>query len=164
MELIGRLLPDVWLPSTFGTTVNPCAVKGRAIYFCYPYTGKPQVPDPENWDHIKGAHGSTPQALGFAKLHDKFTAHGVSVFGLSVLSADWNLEFATRNSIPFELLSDEQGYFSHALSLPRFWAGDRQFLARISLICNNAMIETVIYPIENPAANAADCLNAMGLA
>ena len=45
-------LPDVDLPSTDDTRVNPGLIRGRAVIYVYPYTGKPGVPDPPGWDSI----------------------------------------------------------------------------------------------------------------
>ena len=67
-------LPDVALPATDGTTVNPGLLRGRVVIFVYPYTGKPGVPDPPGWDQIFGAHGSTPQALAFSRLYPEFAS------------------------------------------------------------------------------------------
>lgn len=157
-HLVGRHLPDLNLRANSHAEVNPANINGRVVYFCYPYTGKPNVPNPPGWDNIKGAHGSTPQALAFATLQPHFSNRGIRIFGVSLLSEAWIADFADRNMLPYDLLSDEKGQFSGALNLPRFTAGDQQFLSRLTLICNNAKIENVIYPVIDPESNAAEVL------
>ena len=48
---------------------NPARIQGPAVIFCYPFTGRPGYPNPPNWDHITGAHGSTPQAIAYSELN-----------------------------------------------------------------------------------------------
>jgi peroxiredoxin len=157
-HLIGQTLPNTLLRNSNYEVFNPSRQSGRAIYFCYPYTGRPGVSDPLGWDDIVGAHGSTPQALGFARLYLEFQKHAVEIFGLSLLSEEWIADFAQRNALPYKLISDEYNSFSRNLNLPRFKAGDKEYLTRITLITENAIIKNVLFPITNPAENAAECL------
>jgi peroxiredoxin len=162
-HLIGMRLPDVILRTSQHFDFNPCQKSGRAVYFCYPYTGRPGVENPRDWDTIKGAHGSTPQALGFAQFHEKFAALKTDVYGISLLSEEWIADFAARNSLPYLLLSDVEKQFSNALKLPRFKAGDAEFLQRLTLICDAGIIKRVTYPIEHPELNASETLASLGL-
>lgn len=157
-HLVGLQLPNVVLRTSNLADFNPSESKGRAVYFCYPYTGRPSVPNPPDWDNIQGAHGSTPQALGYKALHKKFSSLKVEIYGLSLLSEEWISDFATRNALPYLLLSDQAEQFSNALHLPRFKAGSSEFLHRITLICLNNTIVKVIYPIENPEHDARETL------
>jgi peroxiredoxin len=166
-HLKGMRLPDVNMRTSQHSVFNPCQFEGRAVYFCYPYTGRPGFANPLNWDTIKGAHGSTPQALEFSRLHKKFTALEIEVFGLSLLSEEWISDFAERNALPYLLLSDasllEHAHtFTQFLNLPRFIAGQIEFLQRLTLICDRGVIEHVIYPVENPELNAAETLRVVG--
>ena len=68
----GRRMPDIELPTTAGRSVSFARLAGRAIVYCYPWTGRPGEPNPPGWDDIPGAHGSTPQAEGFRDLYDGF--------------------------------------------------------------------------------------------
>lgn len=157
-HLIGMNLPDVELRTSARRNFNPASHRTKAIYFCYPYTGRAGVADPQEWDTIKGAHGSTPQALKFAELHEAFRKMNVDVFGLSFLSEDWIADFSALHKLPYDLLSDAEGNFSTALNLPRFKAGDREFLQRLTLLCDQGRITSVLYPVETPAENASDVL------
>ena len=64
----GRRMPDIALPTTAGRSVSFARLPGRTIVYCYPWTGRPGLPNPPGWDDIPGAHGSTPQTEGFRDL------------------------------------------------------------------------------------------------
>ena len=69
LSALAPRVPNVELEATSGAPVNPARIIGPAVIFCYPFTGRPGYPNPPNWDHIKGAHGSTPQAQPIARKH-----------------------------------------------------------------------------------------------
>jgi peroxiredoxin len=155
-KFIGRALPQTALPATCGGSTHLAKVQGWCVLFAYPYTGRPGFADPPNWDDITGAHGSTPQALAFSNSYGSFEKLNVKVFGLSLCSAEWQSEFVARNQLRIPLLSDEAGSFSDTLGLPRFNAGAREFLSRITLIVKAAKIELAYVP--DPQADADFCL------
>jgi peroxiredoxin len=154
----GLQLPNVPLPATTGETIRLAEVPGRAVLFVYPWTGRPGYPDPPGWDDIPGAHGSTPQAEGFAALYPQFRAASLAVFGLSGQPPDWQSEFATRKTLPYPLLSDAGFVFARALRLPSFEAGGETYLRRLTLIIAGGIIEAVIYPVHPPDTHASDVL------
>ena len=156
--LIGTKFPNIPLPSTDGSTH---ILLTRSIFFFYPYTGKPGHPDPEGWDNIPGAHGSTPQALAFSETYAEFQKLDVNIYGVSFQTTVWQQEFATRHSLPFPLLSDVDRKLSSALNLQTFKAGADDFLVRRTLIVNNAVITHDLSPVPNPERNAADVLKAV---
>jgi peroxiredoxin len=147
-------LPDVALTATDGTTVNPGLLRGRAVIFVYPYTGKPGVPDPPGWDQIFGAHGSTPQAQAYSRLYPEFRKHQVKVFGLSNQRSDWQREFVARSTLAFPLLSDTREVFATAASLATFLAGDARYYVRRSFLIENGEVlldRTTVHPPETDA-------------
>ena len=152
-HLLGRSLPSISLQSTTGQLVDPSVVKGRAVFFCYPYTGKPGVPDPEGWDSIAGAHGSTPQAQAYSMLYNDFCNSGIKLFGVSFQSPEWQLECAVRLALQVPLLSDENRQFAEKLGLPMFKAGQQSFIRRTTLIVRDGVITNAIQP-EAPAKDA----------
>lgn len=160
-RLVGRRLPTLSLPSTQGGTVNLSLVPGHLVLFCYPYTGRPGVPDPEGWDDIPGAHGSTPQAIGYSRLYDSFLNQGVKVFGISLQEAEWQSEFARRNALKVPLLSDQSRLFSVSLSLRVFQAGGRTFLKRLTILARDGTIIGAHEP-RNPEHDAAETLALFG--
>ena len=157
-HLIGRNLPDIELQATDGRMINPARLAGTSIFFCYPFTGRPNFPNPPDWDNIPGAHGSTPQALAFSMCYGEFKKRGVKVFGLSFQDAAWQKEFVARASLLVPLLSDCEKNFSNALTLPTFRAGAEDYLRRITLIAQNSIIARVRYPIDVPENDADETL------
>ena len=157
-HLIGRRLPDLDLASTDGFTFNPSNANGTFVIFCFPYTGRPDFPNPQDWDNIPGAHGSTPQAQAFSMRYEEFKKLGIKVFGLSLQDTAWQCEFVKRTSLRVPLLSDQKKLFSNALGLPTFKAGTQDYLRRITLISKEGIITHVRYPIEVPKNDAAEIL------
>lgn len=161
-HLVGRRMPNVDLEATSGSPVNPSKLIGPAVIFCYPYTGRPGYADPPNWDHIKGAHGSTPQALAYSEAYGHFRRLGVKLFGLSLLSTEWQREFVTRNTLSFRLLSDFDRNFSSRLGLPLFETGGGLYLQRLTFILNDGVVTALRYPVPEPEQDAADVLAMFG--
>ena len=104
-----------------------------AIVYCYPWTGRPGLPNPPSWDDIPGAHGSTPQAEGFRDLYAGFQQVDAAVFGLSTQSTAYQRELVDRLNLPFEIVSDEQFALQRALALPTFATGGVTYLKRLTL-------------------------------
>ena len=155
----GTPLPHIALSSSDGGEVLLATLPGSSVVFIYPWTGRPGVPNPPDWDHIPGAHGSTPQAEGFRNLLPEFTAKGFRVFGLSGSDADWQREFADRMRLGYPLLSDAGFAFAGPLQLPRFETGGTTYLKRLTLVCRSGTIERVIYPVHPPDSHAASLLS-----
>ena len=157
-HLAGRQMPDVNLEATSGSPVNPARIVGPAVIFCYPFTGRPGNADPPNWDHIPGAHGSTPQALAYSMAYGKFRRLGVKLFGLSLLDTEWQRDFVARNSLTFRLLSDSARWFSGSLGLPLFETGGVPYLQRLTFITHDGIITMLRYPVPEPELDAAEVL------
>src|SRR3954452_24535688 len=64
-HLLGAQVPSMPLRATDGGTVDLSALRGRAVVYAYPRTGRPGVANPEGWDMIPGARGCTPQTCSF---------------------------------------------------------------------------------------------------
>jgi peroxiredoxin len=154
----GLRLPDLSLPSTLGGDINVARLTGTAVLFVYPWTGRPGLPNPPNWDDILGAHGSTPEAEGFRDLAPEFSALGVRLFGISGQDTEHQREFATRAALSFALLSDAKGLLAAALGLPRFETGGVQYLKRLTLIIRDGGIVRAFYPVHPPHTHAAEVL------
>lgn len=157
-HLIGQKLPDVILASGNSTLINPAQLAGLSVIFCYPYTGRPGHADPVGWDDIPGAHGSTPQALGFSKRYEEFERLDLKVFGLSFQDAEWQNEFVERTALRVPLLSDNERIFSTALALPTFRAGENDYLRRITILSRGDTIFGVRYPVKVPENDANETL------
>lgn len=157
----GLSLPDIDLASTRGDIVSPARLAGRAVLYVYPWTGRPGLPDPPSWDHIPGAHGSTPEAQGFRDNYAAFETLGIAVYGISGQETDYQREFSDRLQLPFALLSDASAAFCDALSLPTFMTGGVRYLKRLTFIIVDGAIERTFYPVDNPAAHAEEVIAAL---
>jgi len=159
----GRRMPDMALPTTAGRDVSFARVTGRAIVYCYPWTGRPGIANPRGWDEIPGAHGSTPQAEGFRNLHAGFEQVGAVVFGLSTQSTAYQAELVVRLQLPFEMVSDEGFTLQQALALPTFAIDGVRYLKRLTLILRDGRIERVYYPVAAPAQHAREVCAWLGM-
>ena len=159
----GQRMPGIGLPTTAGRTVNFATLKGMAVVYCYPWTGRPGLPNPPDWDDIPGAHGSTPQAEGFRDLHAGFRHVGAVVYGLSTQASGYQRELAERLDLPFELVSDERFALQRALALPTFATGGVTYLKRLTLAVSDGRIERVYYPVSRPAAHAREVCAWLGM-
>ena len=157
---LGTMLPSLALPATDGGSVDLAALSGRSLVIVYPWTGRPGLPNPPNWDDIQGAHGSTPELAGFRDRYADFLSLGVRLFGLSRQTTDYQTELVSRLALPFPILSDAAGRFA-ALGLPSFATGGDVYLNRLTLQVKDGQIERVFYPVLDPAGHAAEVLRAL---
>lgn len=155
----GMALPRVPLPATNGNEICVASLPGRSIVAVYPWTGRPGHPNPPHWDDISGAHGSTPELEGFRDRYRRFEEHETRVFGLSLQDTDHQQELATRLGLPFPVLSDADGVFADALSLPSFVTGGRTYLKRLTLVVKDGHVEWVFFPVPDPAGHAGEVLH-----
>jgi peroxiredoxin len=154
----GTKLPSIALPATTGALIDLAALPGVSLVAVYPWTGRPGLPNPPNWDDIQGAHGSTPELEGFRDLHASFTERAVRVFGLSLQHTDYQNEMAERLRLSFPILSDSGGAFTSALALPSFRTGDQNYLKRLTLVIDAGRIAHVFFPVPDPARHASEVL------
>ncbi|WP_062016408.1 peroxiredoxin [Aureimonas sp. AU4] len=159
-HLVGHRLPHVALAATKGPPVDPGALPGWSVLYCYPMTGRPGAPLPGGWNEIPGARGCTPQACSFRNHFEELRALGVrSVFGISTQTTAYQREAAERLRLPFPLLSDAEGELADMLDLPTFEVdGDRLF-KRLTMIARDGMIEGVLYPVFPPDRSAEDVVD-----
>jgi peroxiredoxin len=159
----GQRMPHLDLPTTAGRSVNFARAPGMVIVYCYPWTGRPGLPDPPGWDNIPGAHGSTPEAEGFRDLHAGFRHVGASVYGVSTQTTAHQSELVERLGLPFALASDEGFALQRALALPTFATGGVAYLKRLTLAVSDGRIERVYYPVARPAAHAREVCAWLGM-
>ncbi len=154
-HLAGRKLPQVGLVATNGQEIDLSALSGLMVIYIYPMTAQPGTDTPEGWEMIPGALGCTPQSCAFREHYSELQDLGVDhLFGLSVQDTDWQREAKERLKLPFELLSDKDMAFGHALELPMFSAGGMSLFKRITLIVRDGVIEDTLYPVFPPDQNA----------
>lgn len=155
-HLVGMVIPKIGLHSTAGPVVSLSELPARrTVIYCYPMTGVPGKPLPEDWDAIPGARGCTPQACNFRDHHQEFQLLGAEVFGLSTQTTEYQREMAERLHLPFGVLSDAAFQLCDALRLPTFTVAGMRLLKRLTLIVREGRIEHVFYPVF-PTNESAD--------
>lgn len=158
-HLTGRKIPDVSLPATDGTRVNPAWLPGRAVAYIYPRTGVPGQDLPTGWNAIPGARGCTPQSCAFRDHFAELTALGVThLYGLSTQDTAYQREAAERLHLPFPLLSDAELKFAKALNLPTFEVDGMALIRRMALVIDDGTITHVFYPVFPPDRNADEVI------
>ena len=152
----GRVLPGVSLPAVRGGLIDPCSGAGTTLVAIYPWTGRPGLPNPAEWDEILGAHGSTPELEGFRDRAAGFERLGARVLAVSDQSTEHQAEMVKRLGLPFDVLSDVDGLLNQAWRLPVFEAGAKTFLRRMTLVLKAGEIVKTFYPVHPPARHAAE--------
>ncbi|MDO8185441.1 peroxiredoxin [Conexibacter sp. JD483] len=164
-HLPGLELPELAFPSTHGETVELAALareSGTLVLYVYPRTGRPGEELPEGWDETPGARGCTVQNIGFRDHRAQLNVLGAEVVGLSAQSTAFQREFATREHMPYPLLSDPELTLAAALRLPTFEIGGLTLFKRLTLIARDGVIERVFYPIFPPDRDAANVVHWLG--
>ena len=94
MLAVGTQAPAFTLPDKDGNSVSLSDFEGqKVVLYFYPKDSTP---------------GCTRQAQAFRDAFDKFTAAGAVVIGISKDSVKSHLNFATKQELPFILLSDTE--------------------------------------------------------
>ena len=146
-HLIGTKIASIELRSTNGLKVDLSSIKGKGVIYCYPMTGRPDVPLPDGWDEIPGARGCTPQSCSYRDHYKEFQELGTEVYGLSTQTTDYQKEMVDRLFLPFDVLSDGQMELTQALNLPTFVVNGMVLLKRLTMIVDDSVIRAVHYPI-----------------
>jgi peroxiredoxin len=164
-HLPGMVWPSVTLPSTRGRRVSLADVSADwLVVYCYPRTGLPDRDPPGGlaaWDSIPGARGCTPQACSYRDHHAELLRHGVEVLGVSTQDTAYQREVVDRLHLGYELLSDAGFELVRALRLPTFSVAGHTVLRRLTLIGRRGRIETCLYPVFPPDADAENVLSVL---
>jgi peroxiredoxin len=158
-HLPGLTIPRLELPSTAsGTASLADLATGLLVAYLYPRTGTPGQALPEGWDDVPGARGCTPQSCGYRDALAEFEALGATVVGVSAQSAAEQAEFANREHIPFQLLSDPGLRLAGALGLPTFTFAGMTLYRRLTLVAEAGTIVRAFYPVFPPCRDAIEVL------
>lgn len=166
--MIESPLPEISLASTKGRIVTLCKIQRKSVLFFYPRSGVPRRSPPDGWDLVPGARGCTPHSCAYRDLASEFTSFGVSIYGISTQTTEYQREFAERTHLPFELLSDADLALTNAMKLPTMKmppitdglppGGPTTLIKRMSWYCNQGVIRKVWYPVFPPDQNATTVL------
>lgn len=154
-HLAGLELPELELESSMGAV----DVRDFDVIYAYPRSGRPGRPLLPGWDETPGARGCTPQSCAFRDLHGELAATGARVAGLSAQTLDDQVEFASRNRMPFPVIADPERLLGAALGLPTFEIAGHTLYKRLTLVAERGRIVKVFYPVFPPDANAGEVLD-----
>jgi peroxiredoxin len=157
-HLAGMALPALSLPSTQGGTRELTTTGELLVAYVYPRTGTPGEPLPAGWDDIPGARGCTPQSCAYRDALAGFEALGAKVIGISAQSTEEQREFATREHLPFPLLSDSGMRLRDKLRLPTFEVEGMTLYKRLTFVAEAGEIVKAFYPVFPPDRNAGEVL------
>lgn len=159
-HLVGALLPPIELRSGRGAILNLGELENLTVFYLYPMSGADDSGLPQEWDSIPGARGCSPQACGFRDLHGDLLHHHATVFGVATQFPDYLAGEIARLELPYDLLSDEHFELQRALNIPLLpvEAGGRPVFRRLTLVCQQARVIKVFYPVFPPSANAGEVL------
>jgi peroxiredoxin len=159
-HLGGTKVPSLRLPSTGGEMLDLADLtQSRLVAYVYPRTGIPGEPSPVGWDDIPGARGCTPQSCAFRDTLADFSRLGATVVGISAQSTAEQEEFATREHIPFPLLSDTGLALAELVGLPTFEVAGMTLYRRLTFVAEAGRIVKTFYPVFPPDRNAAEVLD-----
>lgn len=159
---VGMAVPDVQLPATNGETLNVVASSAFTVIFLYPMTGTPGQPMPNGWLELPGAFGCSAESCAYRDLIEDFAHLDATVYGVSTQTKSEQAEFAEREQISYQLLSDAEHRLVNALRLPLLQVGGPSRIGRATLIVDRKrVLREVMYPIPDPAANAEQALAAV---
>ncbi len=161
-HLIGTKIATIELRSTNGLKVDLGSIKGKVVIYCYPMTGRPDVPLPDGWDEIPGARGCTPQSCSYRDHYKEFQELGTEVYGLSTQTTDYQKEMVDRLFLPFDVLSDGQMELTQAINLPTFVVTGMVLLKRLTMVVDNSVIKSVHYPVFPSDSDPAWVLDYLG--
>jgi peroxiredoxin len=147
-HLPGMAVPKIKLHSTKDRWVDLSAMESpRVVVYGYPRTGRPDQPISPEWDAIPGARGCTPETCAFRDHHRELQKLGAEVFGFSTQTTEYQKEMVDRLHVPYEVLSDADLAFVHALRLPTFDFQGVTLVKRLTLVISTHRIEKVFYPV-----------------
>lgn len=138
----GDQIPAITLPSTAGRKVNLAteATNKHIVLFFYPGDG-----EGERYSELSGC---TSEGRSFRDHLDEFRAPETEVFGVSLQTTERQKQFAEREHLNFELLSDSSKELVQALRIP-LWISNagEEFVSRNTIVVEKG--GRVAYVFEN---------------
>lgn len=158
-HLIGTKIPEMTLIDTAGTPRDPVSDEDWTVIYCFPGAYAEPEGYPAGWGAIPGVPGCTLESATYRDRMSDFTARGARVYGVSTQRPEDQEAFATRQRLPFPLLSDQELRLAAGLRLPTFRAAGSDWLKRGTLLVgSDREIRGVLYPIPDPAGSVDDAL------
>jgi len=139
---VGAQAPDVAGRDAAGGEVRLSERRGNpAVVYFYP---KDETP------------GCTKEACAFRDVYTRFSAQGITIFGVSRDSEASHTEFRQKHELPFPLVADESGAIQAAYGVPSRLG----MAARVSFLIDGHGRVARIWPDVDPAVHADEVLAA----
>jgi peroxiredoxin Q/BCP len=143
---VGDPAPDFTLPAATGEPIRLSQFRGRSevILFFYPK------------DHSLVC---TAEACSFRDRFEAFHEAGAEVIGISADTVETHRQFATRNRLPFHLLSDGDGAVRAGYGVPRTLG---VIPGRVTyLIDRQGIVRHIVSSQFQPARHVAEALRVL---
>ena len=141
-------IPSISLPNQEGNFLRlDRSDTFRMILYCFPMTGRPDMPLPQGWNLIPGASGCTLETCKFRDNYDDLIGLNAVPIGISSQTVEYNKEMTNRLGVPFDVLSDAKLELKKAIGLPTFSIKNKIYLKRLTLIIEKKIVKKVFYPI-----------------
>jgi peroxiredoxin Q/BCP len=139
---VGAEAPELTGRDAAGNSVLLSEKRGKpAVVYFYP---KDETP------------GCTKEACAFRDEWNRFSAEGVTVFGVSRDSEASHVEFRTKHELPFPLVADESGQIQAAYGVPSRMG----MAARVSFLVDGTGHIAKVWPDVDPAIHSDEVLKA----
>jgi peroxiredoxin Q/BCP len=140
---VGSSAPDVEGHDATGKAIRLSELHGHAavVYF-YPKDGTP---------------GCTHEACAFRDAFHRYQARGVVIFGVSRDSDESHKDFLADQSLPFPLVSDEDGSIDRAYGVPNVLGMSK----RVTFLVGPDGKVSRVWPDVDPAVHAEEVLTAV---
>jgi peroxiredoxin len=124
-------------------TLPLLARRSSLVIFFYPGTKETTTPSPG-----QSVSADERRAVGWMRCESELSRMGYEVIGVSAQSAIEQARFATRDPLPYMLLSDPTLKLAAILTLPTISFRDTWAYAPLVLVVRNQRIVRVFYPID----------------
>ncbi|MGD1866346.1 MAG: thioredoxin-dependent thiol peroxidase [Phormidesmis sp.] len=142
---VGDAAPNFSMPDADGNVVSLQSLQGqRVVLFFYPRDNTP---------------GCTKEACAFRDVYSDLQAKDVAVFGVSTDSAKSHTKFATKHSLPFPLLVDEDGEVGTrygCYGLKKMYGKEYMGITRSSFIIGPEGVLEKVYRKVKPEPHVAE--------
>lgn len=160
IHLNNMKIPDISLQAASGDYVKLRRKESfKLIIYCYPMTGRSDMPLPKNWNNIPGARGCTLENCSFRDNYEELIKLNSLPIGITTQSIDDINEMTQRLKIKYDILSDCNLFLVNSLKLPTFSIGKKVFIKRLTLVVDDYKIKKVFYPVFPPGKHIKEVLN-----
>lgn len=150
-HLLGKMVPNILLPSTNGDSLDACTVNTKfVIMYFFPMMAVSEKDLPTGWNGIPGARGCTPQNISIHEHKDHLLKYGATAIGISTQPIEDLSKLSYMKGFSQAIMSDNSLKFKEKLGIPTFHVENKTMYKRLTLILHKSKIIKVFYPIFPP--------------